>query len=45
MQRLIDRGIQFVAQNDYDEAFQQFQKAHDLEKENILVGIFLFHKK
>lgn len=35
---LIDKGLVAVAQNDYEEAFQQFQKAHELEKDNILVN-------
>lgn len=36
--KLIDKGLVAVAQNDYEEAFQQFQKAHEIEKENILVS-------
>lgn len=39
VQKLIDKGLVAVAQNDYDEAFQQFSKAHEIEKENILVSL------
>lgn len=35
---MIDKGLVAVAQNDYDEAFKQFQRAHELDKENILVS-------
>lgn len=37
VQKLIDKGLVAVAQNDYEEAYKQFQKAHDIEKNNILV--------
>lgn len=37
VQKLIDKGLVAVSQNDYEEAFVQFQKAHELEKENTLV--------
>jgi Flp pilus assembly protein TadD len=35
---MIDKGLVAVAQNDYEEAFKQFQKAHELDKDNILVS-------
>lgn len=38
LQRFIDKGLVAVAQNDYDEAYQQFQKANEMEKNNILVS-------
>lgn len=38
--KLIDKGLVAVAQNDYDEAFVQFQKAHEIDKDNILVSSF-----
>ena len=37
--KLIDKGLVAVAQNDYEEAFQQFQKAHEIDKDNILVSL------
>lgn len=37
--KLIDNGLVAVAQNDYEEAFQQFQKAHEMDKDNILVSL------
>lgn len=40
--KLIDKGLVAVAQNDYDEAFVQFQKAHEIDKDNILVSSFKF---
>lgn len=36
--KLIDQGLVAVAQNDYEEAFQHFQKAYEIEKDNILVS-------
>lgn len=39
--KLIDKGLVAVAQNDYDEAFVQFQKAHEIDKDNILVSSLL----
>jgi hypothetical protein len=36
--RMIDKGLVAVAQNDYEEAFKQFQKAHEVDKDNILVS-------
>lgn len=39
VQKLIDKGLVAVAQNDYDEAYQQFNKAHEIEKNNILVRV------
>lgn len=35
---MIDKGLVAVAQNDYEEAFKQFQKAHEVDKDNILVS-------
>lgn len=37
VRRFIDKGLVAVAQSDYEEAYQQFQKAHEIEKNNILV--------
>ncbi|CRK93971.1 CLUMA_CG007497, isoform A [Clunio marinus] len=37
VQTMIDQGLIAVAQNSYEEALQIFQKAHELEKENILI--------
>lgn len=42
VQKLIDKGLVAVAQNDYDEAYQNFNKAHEIEKNNILVRVRYF---
>lgn len=34
---MIDKGLVAVAQNDYEDAYTQFQNAHELDKDNILV--------
>lgn len=34
---LVNKGLLAVAQNDYNEAFQTFQKAHEIDKTNIMV--------
>lgn len=39
VQKLIDKGLVAVAQNDYDEAYQNFNKAHEIEQNNILVSV------
>lgn len=36
--KLTDKGLVAVAQNDYEEALNCFKKAHDIDKENILVS-------
>lgn len=35
---LIDKGLVSVAQNEYEEAFKHFEKAHEQDVDNILVS-------
>jgi Flp pilus assembly protein TadD len=35
---LVNKGLLAVAQNDYTEAFNLFQKAHELDKNNVMVS-------
>lgn len=35
--KLVEKGLVAVAQNDYEEAFKEFQKAREIDKDNILV--------
>lgn len=37
VQTMIDKGLVAVAQNDYEDAYTKFQKAHEIDKDNILV--------
>lgn len=39
---MIDKGLVAVAQNDYEDAYKQFEKAHEIDKDNILVIIKAF---
>ena len=34
---LVNKGLLAVAQNDYNEAFNLFQQAHELDKNNVMV--------
>lgn len=36
--KMIDKGLVAVAQNDYEEALKSFGKAHEMDKDNILVS-------
>lgn len=36
--KLIDKGLVSIAQNDYEEALNSFKKAHEIDKDNILVS-------
>jgi tetratricopeptide (TPR) repeat protein len=36
--KFVDKGLVAVAQNDYEEALNCFKKAHEIDKDNILVN-------
>ena len=41
LKSLVNKGLLAVAQNDYNEAYNLFQKAHEMDKNNVMVRIFL----